>query len=410
MALSSFEHYFKNTTKTNGTNARVPLTSTPKNTTRTSVPFEHFMPETQPLTGLSNTPIIDKSDGLQGTQLSEWMNLLSQTTNLNAAVLNALENNDISLLKQIKEGQLSESVINSQNKSLQKAYGINNSARASLLDKAKAIAQKITTLYEGGDLTGNFDGQGLSIGYLQWNIGSQTAQPMLKEMANGIKTKDTFNGIFSDTVSHRTTDGTIVNITMAEALRDILSRSKSEQLSWARSINDRNNQIVEPWKSAFKALTKNDEFNKIEDQFARPYLNTATKIMNNSDYGVKTVRGYALAFDIAVQNGSVKASAQKLIKEALSGETNKLTNPNHSGLTNNQRTVIKDLKQRLAGVNDSETRKLYYTAAAVAISSNDRFVRDVWSRKVAIVSGSGKVHGTLHNLNANAGLNDNTIA
>lgn len=401
MALPSFEHFFNNS-KTNETNSRVPITSTPRHTTRNSISFEHYMPQAQPLTKLGDTQAIEKSSGLQTPQLTEWINLLSNTTALNAEVLKQLATYDDLLLSQLKEGSQKEKLINTDSLNLYKGN--------SLLDKAKAIAQKITTLYEGGDVTGNFDGQGLSLGYLQWNIGSGTAQPMLKEMANGLKTKDTFDAIFSEKVAYKNANGKIVTVTMAEALREVLGRSRSEQLAFAKSINDRNNRIVEPWKSAFKTLVKNEAFNKIEDQFAKPYLNTATKIMNNEDYGVKTVRGYALAFDIAVQNGSVKASAQKMIKEALNGENNKLTNPNHNGLTKNQKDVIVDLQKRLANVNDLETRKLYYTSAAVAISSNDRFVKDVWSRKAAIVSGSGKVHGAQLNLNADAGLTDHTIA
>jgi len=393
MALSSWEHFFNNP-KTNESNVRVPLTSTPRHTTRNNVPFEHYMPQPQSIIEKNNPLNLEKSNSIQTPQLSEWINLLSQTTSLNAETLKQLEAYDHSLLSQLRSGNQNERL------------GRGNT----LLDKAKSIAQKITTLYEGGEVTGNFDGQGLSIGYLQWNIGSGTVQPMLKEMANGLKSKDTFNAIFSEKVTHRNGAGKIVTVTMAEALRDVLGRSKSEQLAWAKSINDRNNRIVEPWKSAFKALVKNDTFNRIEDQFAKPYLNTATKIMNNDAYGVKTVRGYALAFDIAVQNGSVKTSAQKLIKEALSGEDNKLTNPRYQGLTKNQKEVIVDLQKRLARIDDLETRKLYYTAAAVAISSNDRFVKDVWSRKAAIVSGSGRVHGAQFNLNADAGLSDHTIA
>lgn len=401
-----FGQYFNNS-KTNAT-SRVPLTSTPRNTTKGLKAFEQFMLEAKPTLDLNNKPITEKSNhsnNLEMTEFADWTNFFSSNTNsLNSAPFNA------DLLNQLKDELLPNQLSGQQYGNLEVPYNTKAIKSNTLLDNAKTIAQKITTIYEGGGVTGDFDGQGISIGYLQWNMGSGTLQPMLREMANGANTKDKFNTIFNEIVNHKLSNGKIVKIPMAEALREVLNRSKSEQLAWAKSINDSNNHITEPWKSAFKMLIKDPSFNKIEDQFAKPYLNTAIKIMNDENFGVKTVRGYALAFDIAVQNGSVKASAQKLIKEALSGENNKLTNPNHISLTRNQKAVIKDLQQKLQGVNDPETKKLYYTAAAVAISSNDRFVKDVWSRKAAIVSGSGKVHGSQLNLNADAGLSDHTIA
>ena len=46
-------------------------------------------------------------------------------------------------------------------------------------------AIKITSFYEGSgfdEVTGNFDGQGLSYGILQWNFGQGTLQPIFKNL------------------------------------------------------------------------------------------------------------------------------------------------------------------------------------------------------------------------------------
>lgn len=272
---------------------------------------------------------------------------------------------------------------NNPNQFIQKAYG------SGTLNQAKTVAQKISTLYEGGQVTGDFDGQGLSVGYLQWNIGSGTLQPLLKEMAT--KHPQEFDHVFGE---------------LSEELKSVLGKSKSEQLKWAKSINQEN-KIVEPWKSAFNQLVKSEQFINVENQHSKSYQAAATKIMN--DMGVKTVRGYALAFDIAVQNGSVKSVANTLVNDALRGQKNKLTNPRDTSLTENQKAVVTDLNNRVKDLTDNALKKLYYTAAAVAISSKDQFAKDVWSRKAAIIAGEGTVHGSILALDKSMGLNDQAI-
>ncbi|PKM94345.1 MAG: hypothetical protein CVU84_09730 [Firmicutes bacterium HGW-Firmicutes-1] len=342
----------------------------------------------------------------------DWTSIMDNSS-LNPITLNALElRNSLVSIGDSQIPDTSDAMNTNASKkmnNLKKAYGSLPVTGNTLLDKAKGIAKRITSLYEGGEVTGNFDGQGMSVGYLQWNMGSGTLQPLLKEMANSSATQAEFNEIFKDTVYIKDKNGNKTKMTMADALRNVLGKSKSEQLTFARSLNDHKNRIVEPWKSAFNSLIKNTKFIQIEDKHAKPYLNTASNIINNSDFGVKTVRGYALAFDIAVQNGSIKSSAKTLIQDALAGKSNKLTNYNNESLSRNQKVVIKDLNERLKGETDPELKKLYYTAAAVAISSNDRFVKDVWARKSAIIAGTGKVHGSNFNFNDSVGLSDNAV-
>lgn len=94
-------------------------------------------------------------------------------------------------------------------------------------------------------------------------------------------------------------------------------------------------------------------------------------------YKLNTVRGFALAFDIVNQNGSISPAAQETIATAF------ITNPNMSE---------KDL--------------LTVIANAVANSSTTNS-SDILPRKMAIINGEGTVHGIDLNLNSNFGLNDN---
>lgn len=314
-----------------------------------------------------------------------------------SASANNYEFTDLLNMKPYNKIAMSAAALGNEPGILQKA----SNATSTMLEQAKSIAQNISTQFEGGQVTGNFDGQGLSVGYLQWNIGSGTLQPLLQEMSTQYPNE--FEKIFNSKVLGEDANG---KTKMSDILKSVFNQSQSEQLQWAKSIN-RSNQIVEPWKSAFNQLVKNDQFIEIEAQYSKPYQNKATQMMN--ELGVKTVRGYALAFDIAVQNGSIKPSAKALVQGALVGQSNKLTNSQDSSLTKNQKEIVIDLGNRLQGVADTGLRKLYYTAAAVAITSKDQFAKDVWSRKVAIIAGEGKVHGQQLALEKNMGLNDQQI-
>ncbi len=96
-------------------------------------------------------------------------------------------------------------------------------------------------------------------------------------------------------------------------------------------------------------------------------------------YKLKTVRGFALAFDIAVQNGSISSDAAKIIDSAL------------------VQTPDMDEKTLLGVI-----------ANAVATDSSGNINADVLSRKTAIVNGEGIVHGSLVDLDANYGLSDDS--
>jgi len=89
-------------------------------------------------------------------------------------------------------------------------------------------------------------------------------------------------------------------------------------------------------------------------------------------YKLKTIRGFALALDIVVQNGSISSEAAKVIDAAIA-KTPNIT------------------EKKLLGV------------IANAVSGNSA---DVRSRKLAIVNGQGTVHGSMLYLDSSYGLSD----
>lgn len=227
-------------------------------------------------------------------------------------------------------------------------------------DNVINIASKITKQFEIGSsnqIAGNFDGQGLSLGYLQWCIGQETLQPLLNRMDRQYNNE--MQNIFGTNYT------SIHNMTLD---------TKDNQLKWAESINDSSNNIIEPWNTDLINLTKNQDFIGIETDAQVYTVNQAMSICNK--YNLKTVRGFALAFDIVNQNGSISSSAANIIDSAIKQSPN---------------TTEKELLNAIAN-------------AVIDTSTNN--TEDIRSRKMAIVNGEGTVHGIMLYLDRDYGLSD----
>jgi uncharacterized protein YjdB len=227
-------------------------------------------------------------------------------------------------------------------------------------DNVVNVASNITKTFEvknSSQVTGNFDGTGLSLGYLQWCIGQDTLQPLLNRMdrEHNAEMKSIFGANYT-------------------ALHNMILDTPANQLKWAKSINDSSNNIIEPWHTQFTNLCNNQDFKNIESDAQVYTVKQAMLICDK--YNLKTVRGFVLAFDIATQNGGITSDASKIIDAAVQ------KNPNIT-------------EKNLLGV----------IANAVADTSTIN-KDDVRARELAIVNGKGTVHGSTLNLDANYGLSD----
>lgn len=228
-------------------------------------------------------------------------------------------------------------------------------------DNVVSISRNITKQFEvanSNQVAGNFDGQGLSLGYLQWCIGQGTLQPLLNRMDR--EYNDEMRSIFRSNY---------------DSIHNMILDTPQNQLAWAKSINNTSNTIAEPWYSQFVALTNKEQFKNIEADAEAFKVGQAMLISDK--YKLKTTRGFALAFDIAVQNGSVTPEAAKIIDAALAQKPN---------------------------MSEKDLLKVIANAVADTSTSN---VEDIRTRKMSIVNGNGIVHGITLNLDINYGLSDN---
>jgi hypothetical protein len=230
-------------------------------------------------------------------------------------------------------------------------------AGASVADRCLALTGSFETGTQPPDcycgITGDFDGQGISFGALQWNIGQGTLQPLLQDMF--AQHQDICGDIFHEHV---------------DTVRSMGEATKSEQIEFSRSIQTQG-RIQEPWRGMLRALGRTPEFQSIQSRRAKKYYDAAIQMC--SDYGLNSERAVALFFDIVVQNGSI------------------------SSLVKSQ--IMADIKQLpAASREENEVAKMRIIANRRAAAARPQFVDDVRTRKLTIANGSGTVHGIFYDL------------
>ncbi len=207
--------------------------------------------------------------------------------------------------------------------------------------------------YCHGISAGNFDGQGLSYGVLQWNLGRGTLQPILRQMVNG---------------ENRKISKLVLGSKYLAEVDRILNLPKTEQIKWASKITDTNNKhrLKCPWSVLLANWGETPEMVQAQQMAAGWYFRKAKRLFK--EYGLWSQRGYALMFDLAVQNGGINS----IVKGHILSDFKKITSKNKY---------------------DIEVQKLQFIAIRRAEASNPRWVNDVKQRKLAIASGKGRVHG-----------------
>ncbi len=162
------------------------------------------------------------------------------------------------------------------------------------LEEAIRIAVAITVKFETGytpdnpeaysALAGNYDGAGMSFGLIQFNFGQETLQPILNDMIKNAS--DDMSEIFGNDY---------------DKLKEVLQGSKESMVAWADSISsDGNTTLNPPWKDHFVQLGQHPVCQELQRKYLVDiYLNRAINTICES-YELKTYRGVAMAFDVAV--------------------------------------------------------------------------------------------------------------
>ncbi len=209
-------------------------------------------------------------------------------------------------------------------------------------------------------LSGDFDGEGLSFGALQFNFGQGTLQPLLAALQR--RHPAVMEEVFGDRLP---------------ILRAVLASGRDEQLAFARSIQDPRFRVHEPWRGMFATLGRTTEGQQAQLEVAGDYMRDAKRLCER--FQLTTGRGVALMFDIAVQNGGINTVTAALIDRDLS-------------------RIVE------SGAPDAEVARMRAVANRRAEAAKPRWVEDVRTRKLCIANGEGRVHGSYYQLEQQYGL------
>jgi hypothetical protein len=236
-------------------------------------------------------------------------------------------------------------------------FGLWPRLTGSPVPRIRERALQITATFENHSFTrvaGNFDRAGITWGIIGFTLAGGELGAML------LRIDQLCPGLIAEAFG---TDA-------AARLLGVLSMPLVEQLAFADSISygPKKAQLSDPWRLGFELLGEDRRVQAIqlvaaEEDYWVPAVQTAAK------FGLTTELGLALCFDIHVQNGGIKLATRKILKSQLEADP---------PATECARRVI--------------------IARAVAMAASARWQADVLSRKMAIATGSGTVHGTSYRL------------
>lgn len=266
---------------------------------------------------------------------------------------------------------------------------------------------ELSTGFEGEhgfqNVTGNFDGQGFSLGALQWCVGQRSVQPLLFRMrqANGI--------LFDEIVRKHVTEF------QAKEFIDLFSVPPPpppfdryhEQMNFAISISTpHGTTVIEPWLSMLKELLQT--FSSQQVWFASGLLTDALKMLGM--FGFKSDRALATLFDIRVQNGGVTPAQRAKIEADISlDDTDYWIRRVKDDVTLNDYTkklVLDSLKRYPFG---SERQDLVICVTTRADYGNQKWDDLVIQRKLCIVNGMGQLYGQLFDIDTKYGISDTPV-
>jgi hypothetical protein len=178
------------------------------------------------------------------------------------------------------------------------------------LEQALETAFSMTSGFEtSGDrfqqVTGNFDGAGLSFGPVQWNFKSNTLVPLFRKFQSADETA--LRACFVDEIDY-------------DEWLKVLDLSVAQQIEWANEISTGRggHDVVQPWKGYLQAVGRVEKFRAIMvEQALRKYgarLLEAVKYLQSLKPSVQIdhLRCLCSLYDLVIQQGSLNRARQAI--------------------------------------------------------------------------------------------------
>jgi len=239
----------------------------------------------------------------------------------------------------------------------------------------------ITGAYENGTLaydgiSGNFDGEGISVGALQWNPGTGSLGEHLIAKVIELSGSNAVDSFFSVPVS------------------SLATMNAADQLAFVTSnfLNGKN--LTPDGKTQWKAFLSSDSCVNAQVALAvNGVLGTAITLA--SQYvanGETNVRSIAFFFDVVTQSGGMKNSRGAVLPY-VEGDT--LTSSLAIAMAQTSYPKTASLWSTVIESDPLANLLLHYAYQRAMLSRPD-YIWDALSRRGAIACRGGMVHGVMH--------------
>jgi hypothetical protein len=178
------------------------------------------------------------------------------------------------------------------------------------LEQALKTAFSVTSGFEtSGDrfqqVTGNFDGAGISFGPVQWNFKSKTLAPLFRKFEETNETA--LRACFTDEIDY-------------EEWLKVLDLPVDQQIEWANNISTGRGRhdVAQPWKGYLQAVGRVKKFRAIMvEQALQKYgarLLQAVKYLQGLKPGVEIdhLRCLCSLYDLVIQQGSLNKARHEI--------------------------------------------------------------------------------------------------
>lgn len=214
-----------------------------------------------------------------------------------------------------------------------------------------------------GTVAGNFDGQGVSAGILQWNLGQGTLQSEILNHCN------------------------MMSFGYFPLPMDKLNKLSPEiAIGWVKDVMLIDGvHLKSEWKAAWQRFLTEPSVINVQKRSIDKYFHQAKTICSALGFAQENKRAMCFSFDVAVQNWSMSIDVPHT---NLDQAYNILS---QYGPDNARLWLLEELTE--------EKAKLVIAAHLRALKCNPKWRSDVFIRKATIAMGLGIVHGKTYKLN-----------
>lgn len=223
------------------------------------------------------------------------------------------------------------------------------------------LCVKITSGFEGtdyGTVTGNFDGQGISCGILQWNLGAGTLQKYILNHIN--------------LMAHE----------FPVDMTPLWTMKPRDSVVWAKDMMlDVNGKLKPEWKIAWQKFLTDPTVVNVQKAAIGLYFHQAKCICGFLGFSQDNARAMAFSFDVAVQLWNLDVSQRPAANLEQAKNILQLYDAQNMMIWNEEK--LDDCQQILV-----------ITSHLQALKAKPEWRKNVFARKATIAVGKGIVNKT----------------